>query len=149
MMINYKQSLVLCVILLGFCLLQTVHADPRSATATFQITATLVDPVEMKTDGVDSHMSPITPVQKTIAASLSTINAPATNIHVSVAKSDAIAACTTGACKGGKVELENLVLKTLTHGATQNVELNATDKLALNDKPGQYDGDMTVLLAVV
>lgn len=146
-----QHSLMLCVIFLGFSLLQSFHFAyaAQSASATFQIRAVLVDPVSMETNTVDSKLIPKIQVQRTVAASLSTFNAATTNVHASITKNDTTVSCHKGACKGNTVELANVVLKTLDHSTQKKLELDATDKVAAIDKPGLYLGDMTVLLAVL
>jgi len=137
--------LVLCAALLELSLLPSLHA----ANANFNITAVLVDPVGMEVDQTDSNLSTKMPAQKLVAATLSTLSDPATQLHVSIAKNDTVVACENGACKGDKVELANLILKNLNYTPEKKLELDAIDKIALNDKPGLYSGDMTVLLATI
>lgn len=138
-------ALVLCAALLELSLIPCLHAT----TANFNMTAVLVDPVGMETNQNNSKLSVNMPTQKLVAATLSTHSDPATQIHVSIAKNNTVVTCETGICKGDKVELANLILKNLSYTPNKKLELDAIDKLALNDKPGLYSGDMTVLLATI
>ena len=143
-----KNTLLLFTLFIGFCVLQSIHAA-TSATASFQITAVLVEPVDMAVNEDNSNISTNVRTQKTVAATLSTVSDPSVKVHVSVEKNDTIVACDSGACKGDKIELANLIFKNLGYSSQKKFELDAIDKLALNDQAGNYSGNVKVMLATI
>lgn len=143
-----KNTLLMFTLLMGFCLLQSIHAA-NTARSSFQITSVLVEPVDMAVDKADSKVAVRTYKQKSAVAILSEHNNPNIKVHVSVDQNDALVACNSGACKGDKIELANLILKNFGYGVKKKLELDAIDQLALNDKPGQYSGDVKVMLATI
>ena len=137
-----RQTFTLLIMVLGFCFLHTV----RAASSNFQISARLIQPLVMKIQQENNRIFASITQQQKLLATLTTESGVNDTTKTTVAD-NAVVVCSSDSCKGDKIHLSDLLLNKTVATNEKNLKLEGFTKLSLNDKPGNYSGDVLVSLA--